>query len=308
MGEAIFRVPSLELPDLQQLLAAFRDFEAVRLFEERAQLSQFDFSLTLENASSIAQICHHLDGIPLAIELAAAKVGTYPTEQIAKQLDDRFNLLTEGNRTALPRHQTLRASMDWSWGLLTESEQTLMRQLSVFAGEWNLEAEQSICDGNVSDLTHSLVKKSLVVRDQGTGRYHFHETIRQYANEKLVEAGESDLLRDRHLGYFLKLAETAEPHLIRPEQIEWLPVLDADYENLRLALEWALIKESAEQVLNLCRALGWFWELRCYWVEGLNWSTRALAKPARGIDKKEKVARRKALYTHAMLEWQLNHF
>ena len=308
MGEAIYHVPALGLPDLQQLLAAFRDFEAVRLFEERAQLAHFDFSLTLENAASIAQICHRLDGIPLAIELAAAKVGTFSPEQIAKQLDDRFNLLTEGNRTALPRHQTLRASMDWGWGLLTESERLLMRQLSVFAGGWNLEAARAICDGNVLDLTHSLVKKSLVVMDQETGRYHFHETIRQYANEKLVEAGESDLLCDRHLGHFLDLAETAEPYLIQPEQIEWLPVLDADYENLRLAFERALAIESAESSLNLCKALGWFWEIRCYWVEGLNWSTRALAKPARGTDKKEKVARRKALYTHAMLEWQLNHF
>src|SRR6266508_1019419 len=160
LGEAVYRVPSLGLPDFQQLLDTFRDFESVELFEERAQLAQFDFSLTLENASSVAQICHRLDGIPLAIELAAAKIGLFSTEQIAKQLDDRFNLLTEGNRTALPRHQTLRASMGWSWGLLTDSEQILMRQLSVFAGGWNLEAAQAVCDGTVLELTHSLVRKS----------------------------------------------------------------------------------------------------------------------------------------------------
>src|ERR1044071_9216574 len=154
LGEAIYRVPSLELPDLQNLIDSFRDFESIKLFEERAQLTQFDFSLTLENAPAVAQICHRLDGIPLAIELAAAKVGTFSTKQIAQQLDDRFNLLTEGNRAALPRHQTLRASMDWSWGLLTDSEQTLLRQLSVFAGGWNLEAALAICDGNVFDLTH----------------------------------------------------------------------------------------------------------------------------------------------------------
>jgi predicted ATPase/DNA-binding XRE family transcriptional regulator len=308
LGEAIYRVPSLGLPDLQQLLDTFRDFESVRLFEERAQLAQFDFSLTLENAFSVAQICHRLDGIPLAIELAAAKVGLFSTEQVAKQLDDRFNLLTEGNRTALPRHQTLRASMDWSWGLLTESEQTLMRQLSVFAGGWTVEAAQAICDSNIQERMHSLVKRSLVLIDQERGRYHFHETIRQYANEKLVESGEGNTLRDRHLAYFLSLVETAEPHLIRPEQIEWLPILDADYENIRLALEWALSKESAEPALNLCRALGWYWEIRCYWVEGLDWSTRVLAKPAQGVDKKERVAQVGALYTRAMLEWQLNNF
>ncbi|HEX9389004.1 MAG TPA: helix-turn-helix domain-containing protein, partial [Anaerolineales bacterium] len=307
LGEAVYRVPSLGLPDFQQLLDTFRDFESVELFEERAQLAQFDFSLTLENASSVAQICHRLDGIPLAIELAAAKVGTFSTEQIAKQLDDRFNLLTEGNRTALPRHQTLRASMGWSWGLLTDSEQILMRQLSVFAGGWNLEAAQAVCNGDVLKLTNSLVKKSLVVLDQETGRYHFHETIRQYANEKLVESGESNLLRDRHLDYFLKLAETAEPYLIRSEQIEWLPVLDADYENLRLAFEWAMSKESAEPALNLCKALGWFWEIRCYWLEGLNWSTRALTKPMQGANKKEKIARTRVLYTRILLEKQLGN-
>jgi predicted ATPase/DNA-binding XRE family transcriptional regulator len=307
LGEAIYRVPSLGLPDLQQLLDTFRDFESVRLFEERAQLAQFDFSLTLENAFSVAQICHRLDGIPLAIELAAAKAGMFSTGQIAKQLDDRFNLLIEGNRTALPRHQTLRASIDWSWGLLTQSEQTLMRQLSVFAGGWTLEAAQAICDSNVQERMHSLVKRSLVMIDQERGRYHFHETIRQYANEKLVESGEGKTSRDRHLAYFLSLVETAEPHLIRPEQIEWLPILDADYENIRLALEWALSQESAEPALKLCRALGWFWEIRCYWLEGLNWSTQALAKPLQNADKDEKDALARALYTNAQLNWQLGN-
>jgi len=165
-GEAIYLVPSLELPDFQQLIDTFRDFESVHLFEERAQLAQFDFSLTVDNAASVAQICQRLDGIPLAIELAAAKVAMLSTAQIAKQLDESFNVLTGGSRTALPRHQTLRASMNWSWGLLTESEQTLMRQLSVFAGGWTLEAAQAVCDGNALDLTSALVKKSLIMVDQ----------------------------------------------------------------------------------------------------------------------------------------------
>src|SRR5919106_4083265 len=181
-GEAIYLVPSLELPDLQQVIDTFRDFESVHLFEERAQLAQFDFSLTLENAASVAQICQRVDGIPLAIELAAAKVGILSTEQIAKQLDESFNVLTGGSRTALPRHQTLRASMNWSWGLLTEAEQTLMRQLSVFAGGWTLEAAQAVCGGDVFELSNSLLKKSLIVMHQeseGERRYRFHETIRQ---------------------------------------------------------------------------------------------------------------------------------
>ena len=308
LGEAVYPVPSLGLPDLQQLLDGLRNFESVKLFEERAQLVHYDFSLTLENAPSVTQICRRLDGIPLAIELAAAKVGTLSTEQIANQLDDRFNLLTEGNRSALPRQQTLRASIDWSWGLLTEPEQILMRQLSVFIGGWTIKAAQEICNGHVQELTHSLVKKSLVVMDQGAGRYHFHETIHQYANQKLIETGESNLLRDRHLEYFLKLAETAEPHLIRPEQIEWLPVLDADYENIRLALERALSKDTPEPALNMCRALGMFWEIRCYWAEGLNWVKRALAKPVQDSKKEEKIARARALCTRAMLEWQLNNW
>jgi predicted ATPase/DNA-binding XRE family transcriptional regulator len=191
-GEAIYRVPSLALPDSKQLLDSFREFESVNLFEERAQLAQFDFSLTLENASSVAQICHRLDGIPLAIELAAAKVGVLSTEQIAKQLDESFNLLTGGNRTALPRHHTLRASMNWSWGLLTELEQTLMRQLSVFAGGWTLESAYAVCDGDVLNLMSALVKKSLVVANQASGqepRYRFHEIVRQYMYERLSESG-----------------------------------------------------------------------------------------------------------------------
>jgi predicted ATPase/DNA-binding XRE family transcriptional regulator len=309
-GEAIYRVPSLGIPNLEQLLNSFRNFESVELFEERAQLAQFDFSVTLRNASSVAQICHRLDGIPLAIELAAAKVDSYSPEQIARQLDESFEILTRRSHTILPRHQTLRASIDWSWNLLTESEQRLMRQLSVFTGGWTLEAAMAICDGDVSELTNSLVKKSLIVRNQEVGReprYNFHEAIRQYANEKLVQSGESDILRDRHLEYFLNLAETAEPHLFQVEQIEWLPLLDADYENLRLAFEWALNKESAEPSLNLCKSLHLFWQIRPYWLEGSIWLTKALAKPIRTESLNEKIARARALCTHANLEFRLGN-
>jgi predicted ATPase/DNA-binding XRE family transcriptional regulator len=316
LGEAVYSVPSLELPDSQQLVEKFRDYESVHLFEERAQLARTDFSLTIENASSVAKICSRLDGIPLAIELAAARVGTFSTEQMAVRLQESFSLLTTGNRTALPRHQTLQATMDWSYDLLSPSEQTLFRRVSVFVNGWTLEAAESVCSDvsikseAILDLLTQLINKSLIVAQEefGRTRYRMLETIRQYANEKLIEAGESAALRDRHLEYFLNLAEITEPHLIRPEQIEWLPLLDADYENLRRAFEWSLSKDPAEPALRFCAALGWFCEIRCYWLEGLDWSTRALAKHAQGKGHIEKVARTRALYVCAMLEWHLNNW
>jgi predicted ATPase len=188
-GEAIYRIPSLAIPDTQLLPNSFKEYESLELFEERAQLIQFGFSIKMENAIFITHICNRLDGIPLAIELAAAKVGTLSIEQIAEQLDGNFNLLVGGSRTALPRQQTLHASISWSWSLLTKSEQIIMRQLSIFAGGWTLEAAQSICDGDVLYLLNSLVSKSLIVMYLGygiEGRYCFHESIRQYASEKLV--------------------------------------------------------------------------------------------------------------------------
>ena len=270
-GEAIYAVPSLELPDVQQLIDTFRDFESVHLFEERAQLIQFDFSLTLENAASVAHICQRLDGVPLAIELAAAKVGILSTEQIAKQLDESFNVLTGGSRTALPRHQTLRASMSWSWGLLTEAEQTLMRQLSVFAGGWTLEAAQAVCDGDVIELTNSLVKKSLIVMHQEMGRemrYRFHETIRQYAHEQLVEAGEVEAMRKRHRDWFLVWVETAGP---RDTNVAWLNLMESEHDNLRAALGWSQATQDFEIAARIAFALTDFWHIRGYWQEGRKW-------------------------------------
>jgi len=254
----------------------------------------------------VAQICHRLDGIPLAIELAAAKVRVLGVEQIAKRLDDRFRLLTGGSRTALERHQTLRAAIDWSYNLLPTAEQVLFRRLSVFVGGWTSEAAESICgDGfevDVFELLEQLINKSLVMMEaaEGQTRYHMLETMRQYAGEKLLEAGESDLLRDRHLVHFLDLAETAEPYLIRPEQLEWLARLDVDYENLRLAFEWALSKESAEPSLRLCGALAFYWILRNYWLEGTKWLDEALTKPARPSNTGD-YFRAKALYSDAIL-------
>ena len=190
----------------------------------------------------------------------------------------------------MERHQTLRATIDWSYKLLPPEEQTLFRRLAVFVGGWTLEAAETVC-GDDSDpgfvggedilsLLEQLINKSIVFKEEKEGgtRYHLLETMRQYANEKLVDAEESDPLRDRHLEYFVNLAETASPHLIRPEQLEWLAQLDASYENLRLALDWALNKETAEASLRLCAALGKFWEIRCFWLEGSKWLKSALEK------------------------------
>ncbi|HSL45732.1 MAG TPA: helix-turn-helix domain-containing protein [Anaerolineales bacterium] len=272
-GEAIYRVPSLGLPNQQQILDTFRDYESIQLFEERAQLVQLDFSLTVENVTSVAQICQRLDGIPLAIELAAAKVGVFSPEQIAKQLQESFNLLAQGSRTALPRHQTLRASIDWSWSLLSESEQRLLRQLSVFAGGWTLEAAQAVCDGDVVTLLNSLVSKSLIVMNQRTGthvRYSFHETIRQYAREKVIEGGDDEAVREKHLAYFVKLVEQAEPELYRSDQVFWFKKLDNELDNFRKALKWALIT-NVPAGLRIAAVPWRFWQRRNTLRELGNW-------------------------------------
>jgi predicted ATPase/class 3 adenylate cyclase/tetratricopeptide (TPR) repeat protein len=309
-GEVTYRVPSLGLPDVNHLpsIETLSQYEAVKLFIDRATSAVSTFSVTNDNAPFLAQICHRLDGIPLAIELAAAKIHVLSMDQIAKRLDDRFRLLTGGSRTALERHQTLRAAIDWSYNLLPPKEQILFRRLSVFVNGWTLETAEFVCSDafvksdDVLDLLEHLIKKSMVILGdtQHETRYRMLETMRQYANEKLVESGESDMLRDRHLEYFLNLAETAEPHLIRPEQLDWLAQLDADYENLRLALEWALNKEPVEPSLRLCAALGWFWHVRCYWLEGTRWLSSALSKPSQG-SKSENVIRVRALYQDAAL-------
>jgi predicted ATPase len=299
LGEAVYRVPSLGLPDQQQLIDKIRKFESVSLFEERAQLAQFDFSLTPENITSVAQICHRVDGIPLGIELAAAKVSILSTQQIAEQLDESINLLTGGSRTALPRHQTMRASMDWSWGMLTEAEQIVMRQLSVFVGGWVLDAAQAICDSEVLELMNSLVRKSLIVSNQKAGhetRYFFHETIRQYTREKLIQADEEVNSSTRHLRYFVELAERAEIELKGPIQTEWYSRLKDERDNIHVALRWAE-QTDLEAGLYLASRLGTFWwmfDLR----DGNYWLSRFLQRSESFSYPK---ARAKALYIHGMI-------
>ena len=199
------------------------------------------FAVTEKNAQAIAEICHTLDGIPLALELAAARVRALPVEAIATRLSDRFRLLTGGDKTSLPRQQTLRACIDWSFDLLSQTEQSMLRRLAVFAGGWTLEAAERVGADPIVDvfevvdlLTH-LVEKSLVQLEADGGRYRLLETVRQYAKERLEEAGEKGQTRTRHLAFFVDLAEEASPHLMGPEQGEWLERLDLERENLLVA-------------------------------------------------------------------------
>ena len=288
-GELISLVPPLSLPDSSRLppLESLMQYEAVRLFAERAAFNQPGFAVTDRNASTVVHVCHRLDGMPLAIELAAARVRVLTVEQIAARLDDRFRLLTGGSRTALPRQQTLRAAMDWSYDLLAEQERALLRRVSVFAGGWTFEAAQAICPGDgieaadFLDLLTSLADKSLVLVEtrNGDARYRLLETVRQYSRDKLYESGESVTVQCRHLEWYLRLAERADAKLRGPEQEAWLERLEAEHDNLRGALEWSVVEaRDTDAEMRLAGALRWFWFIRGYWSEGRRWLEAALAR------------------------------
>jgi predicted ATPase/class 3 adenylate cyclase/DNA-binding CsgD family transcriptional regulator len=275
-GESEWRVPSLALPAAEparEPLAVLTQCDAVRLFIDRARKARPNFAVNNDNAPAVAEICHSLDGLPLAIELAAARVRMLSVEQILSGLGDRFHLLTRGARTALPRHQTLRASVDWSHELLTDEERALFRRLSVFAGGFTLDAVEEVGAGDgleriaVLDLLSSLVDKSLVAAEERgpAVRYRLLETIRQYASERLTEAGEVESIRDRHRDAYLALAERAAPELAKRR--EWLDVLDAESANVEAALERA-VQTNGEIALRLCVALFHWWRMR-------GWSTAA---------------------------------
>ncbi|HLY67543.1 MAG TPA: BTAD domain-containing putative transcriptional regulator, partial [Chloroflexota bacterium] len=317
-GETAYRVPSLRQPDPHALFLAEKElvsvsagYDAVRLFVERARSQRSDFALTRHNGLAAVDVCHRLDGIPLAIELAAAQVRALTVEQIASRLDDRFGLLKGGSRTALPRQQTLRAALDWSYDLLTEPERLLLRRLSVFAGGWTLEAAERICPGvgvegwKLLDLLTSLVDKSLVVFDEnseGEGRYGLLETIRQYGQERLAETEEEPILRGRHRDYFLALADEAEPHLVAADQGVWLARLDQEHDNLRTALDWCTDDpEGAEIGLRITGALRVFWEARGYCDEGRKRGTTALLR--KGAAQRTK-ARAKVLNGTGLFIWR----
>jgi non-specific serine/threonine protein kinase len=313
-GEVAWRVPSLALPDVdaERLLplAQLRQYDAIQLFTERAMVVTANWQLA-ENAAPVVQVCARLDGIPLAIELAAARLKVLSAQEIAARLDDRFNLLTGGSRAELPRHQTLRAAMDWSYDLLSDAERALLRRLSVFAGGFALEAAEHVCAGEQRgrgagenapllsrspapplDLLTALVDKSLIVVEQkgNATRYRLLETVQQYAREKLAEANESEIYARRHRDWFLQLAEQADPKLRGSEQLEWCERLERDMENLRAALTWSLAQtdhDSAERALRLAGALIWFWVIRGYWNEAHTWFERSLENhiivPARAV-------------------------
>src|SRR6266498_1999798 len=245
-GETVYNVPSLSLPqDLEDLrdVGNLMNYEATRLFTERASRANPQFSLTKDNAPYVAQICERLDGIPLAIELAAARLKLFTPQQIAERLDDRFKLLTDGSRTALPRQQTLRALIDWSYLTLNETEQDVLRRLAVFSGGWTFEAAESVLgEMEAMDGLSGLVNKSLVnVEEQdGESRYRYLETIRQYAMEKLLESGEAVNARNRHLAHFMEYIRRAEEHFVTAQRPIWLNQMEVEHDNLRAALEWAV--------------------------------------------------------------------
>jgi predicted ATPase/class 3 adenylate cyclase len=312
-GEVTYRVPSLGLPDISNLptVESLSQYEAVKLFIDRATAAVPTFSVTNTNAPALAQVCQHLDGIPLAIELAAAKIRVLSIEQIAKRLDDRFRLLTGGSRTALERHQTLRAAIDWSYNLLPSAEQFLFRRLSVFVGGWTIESAEVVCEGglveikDVLDLMEQLINKSLVIAEEAynESRYRMLETIRQYADEKLIESSENDVLRNRHLKYFLDLAETAEPKLHSEEQGQWLDKLEIEHNNLRAALKWSKTQQQPSELgLRLAGALWHFWEMRGYLAEGRTQLEAVLTRS----DLAPSLAMSKALAGAGTLAWSQN--
>ena len=290
IGEQTYRVPSLSLPEPNDTHtpASIAPFEALQLFVDRSVNVRGDFRVTDENAATLVSICHRLDGIPLAIELAAARVRSLSVEEINRRLDHRFRLLTGGSRTALPRQQTLRSMIDWSYDLLHDDEKLLMRRLSVFAGGWTLEAAERICagdqieDSEVLDLLTSLIDKSLVAVEQSDAcfRYRLLETVRQYARERLVESGGAEAIRERHRDYFLALVEEADGKLLGAEQALWLRRLEEEHGNLRSALEWSHGEARAQEDVRLCGAMHRFWFTRGYVAEGRQWCARILAKGA----------------------------
>ena len=295
-GEQTYRVPSLSLPDLKQTqtVESLAPSEAVRLFVERAQAVQQSFVVTDMNALAVAQVCVHLDGIPLAIELAAARVRTLSVQQIVERVKDCFSLLTGGPRTVLPRQQTLRATIDWSYGLLNAQEKSIFQRLSVFVGGCTLESAEIVCGSgippqNVLDIIASLSDKSLVVVDHigDEVRYRMLETLRQYALNRLVQSNEIAEMRQRHLNNFLSLAELASSEMLSPAAGKWLSRLEVEHDNFRAALSWCESQtvigteyetENLRSWLRMCVALSRFWQIRGYYSEGSHWLNMVLSR------------------------------
>ena len=289
-GEAIFPVPPLEIlnPDDQLPLTNLGQSESVCLFVDRATAARPDFVLTKQNVLAVTQICRQLDGLPLAIELAAARTRMLTPQQIVRRMDEVLSLLRSTSPTTLPRHQNLQAAFGWSHALLGESERVLFRRLSVFSGGWVLSAAEQVASDDhlavqdVFSLHERLLDQSLITRmDDGLGeraRYRLLEPLRQYAAEKRVEADEADQLYSRHLDWCLDLAEEAEPAILRLGQVAWFTCLEAELPNIRAALGWSLEAQALERGLRLASALWPFWEMRSYLSEGRDWLEKLLAQ------------------------------
>jgi predicted ATPase/DNA-binding SARP family transcriptional activator len=271
-GETLWPVDPLALPPADVDPRHALTFPAMRLLADRARAVRPDFTVDDTTAATMGHVCRALDGMPLAIELAAARLRTMSLDQLATRLDDRFRLLTGGSRMALPRHQTLRAVVDWSWDLLDDDERMLLRRLSVFAGGATLAAAEQVCAGagldadRVFDLLTALVDKSLVL--VAGDRYRLLETIKAYGRERLAAAGETDRLLAAFVECFRVLAETAEPHLRRAEQLEWLARLEAEHDNLHAAVRTAITTGDATAAHRLAANAGWYWWLHGHKVEG----------------------------------------
>jgi predicted ATPase/class 3 adenylate cyclase len=287
-GETIYPLPALGVPDPSQAvtLTLLTQSDGARLFVDRAMAVQPSFQITDRNAGAVAQICHRLDGIPLAIELAAARVRALSVENIVARLHDRFRLLKSGDQTVLPRQQTLRALIDWSYDLLTEPERILLRRLPVFAGGWTLEAAEAVTAGgdldraDVLDLLTQLVEKSLVALEAAGERYRLLETMRQYAEERLNDSDEESAVRTQHLDYYLDLAEKARPELAGPNQGVWLSRLDLERENVLSAHRWCdRAVGGAEMGLRLINAVKFYWFNRGLLGLGHRVTVESLARP-----------------------------
>jgi predicted ATPase/Tfp pilus assembly protein PilF len=273
---------SPETATQKQKLKDLEAFPAIQLFVERACAVQSDFRLRMDNAADIIEICSRLDGLPLAIELAAVRVKMLTPRAMLQQFDRRFQWLTRGPRDPQSSRQTLRGTFEWSYNLLSEAERALFQRLSVFIGGWSLEAAEAICStqelsgSTIFDLLVQLTDKSLIIVEPGESetRYRFLETIREFAHEKLLESGENPAVHNQHLAYFAKWAERAEPELRGPDQMLWVDHCEIEHNNIRAALEWSRKEEANLQVgLRLAAAISLFWVLRSHFIEGLKWLT-----------------------------------
>ncbi|MGI8425977.1 MAG: helix-turn-helix transcriptional regulator [Actinomycetota bacterium] len=316
-GEKVSRLNALSVPPAPKASAsktpALRSvarYEAVRLFVERAKETQPTFALTKDVAPAVGEICRRLEGTPLAIELAAARVNALSPAQIAERLDDRFRLLTGGSRSATPRHQSLEAALAWSYDLLSDSEKALFRRLSVFPAGCTLEAAEAVCSGEtklvgkIVDLLAGLVAKSLLTFEPAGlyPRYRLLETVRHYAADRLAESTEQPLMKAAQAAWFLALAEQAEPLLVGPDQQSWLQRLEADYGNLLAAVNWAMVNDT-EAALRLAAALSVFWRTRGYFKEGAELVHDVLNR-TEGVRSKARAA---ALSAAASLDVMMGH-